>query len=185
MSRRKQLLSVFLLLLVGCGWVGFRFALESFSHPSDESLIARFHAHRDHFEQLRNMANEDHDLLAVYTDHVMFTDYRRWPQDCDRCFSRQRFDLYRNLLGSLSDNQLHILHTQPGVQFVPVSFNSTEPDGDGAYVTSEKGYAYLPSEPAALVESLDGMGFESKGLSYRKVADHWYLYHERGFGKPE
>ena len=66
-----------------------------------------------------------------------------------------------------------------------VSFCSTEPDDSYEYIVSEKGYAYSPTDPPGLVESLNGMGFESKGTFYKGIADHWYLYHEWGVGKPE
>ena len=68
---------------------------------------------------------------------------------------------------------------------IPISFFSDEPDDSYEYIVSEKGYVYSLTEPPGFVASLNGMGFESKGTFYKKIADHWYLYHKWGVGKPE
>jgi hypothetical protein len=57
-------------------------------------------------------------------------------------------------------------------------------DGQDSIVIS-KGYAYSLKEPSLLVDSLDQMGFESKGTFYKKIDEHWYLYHDWGVSKPE
>ena len=155
-------------------------------HPSDAALIMSFDEHRSGFDRLIKMASEDQgDLLTIYNDQVMFADYGQWPRDCDACVSSQRWNEYQTVFANLGELRPHDLSRRTGMLLILVSFCSTEPDDSYEYIVSEKGYAYSPTDPPGLVESLNGMGFESKGTFYKKIADHWYLYHEWSVGKPE
>jgi len=115
----------------------------------------------------------------------MFTDYRIWPRDRNKCFSSQRWSEYENAFANLGNARPYRLSKEDGTVRIVVSFSSTEPDADYQYLVSEKGYVYSLAEPPGLVESLNGIGFETKGTFHKKIADHWYLYHEWSVGKPE
>ena len=58
-------------------------------------------------------------------------------------------------------------------------------DEDLQAIIIEKGYVYSLTEPTPLVDSLDAMNFDSRGTHYRRISEHWYLYHEWGVSKPE
>lgn len=175
-------LAVFGLVLSGC--IVFQ-KVTYRMHPSDKEMIANFHKHRCAFDTLINMAREDHQIRAIYSSEVFLTNYRIWPTNCSTCFSRERWNDYQAVIAGLGDWELYHLSQQPGMVHLPVSFESTEPDENLEYLASEKGYAYSQNEPKGLVESLDGMGFETKGTFYKEIGGGWYLYHEWGVGKPE
>ena len=59
------------------------------------------------------------------------------------------------------------------------------PQDDLEAIIIEKGYMYSLTEPTPLVDSLDAMNFDSRGTHYRRISEHWYLYHEWGVSKPE
>lgn len=155
------------------------------NHPSDESLVANFQSHRANFEKLVTMANEDRDVRRIFPDEVMLVDYRTWPEPCAQCFSWQRWAEYQEIFAGLGVEEPYFLSKDSDMVRITTSFESTETESEAESIISEKGYAYLANEPAGLVESLNGMGFETKGTYYKRIARNWYLYHEWGVSKPE
>ena len=160
-------------------------------HPTDETLIASFQKHRSEFDQLVLMAQCDGHVTDIYSDPAMtsdyrvwFTDYRAWPRDCRDCFSTKRWRDYQSIFAALDDLEPFRISKSDGMLEMPVSFQSVDLD-DLHDIVSEKGFAYSESEPSGLVESLNGMGLDTDGSSFKKIDGHWYLYHTRSFGKPE
>jgi hypothetical protein len=171
--------------MILCGWMAIRQWPRRGHHPSDESLIANFLEHQAAFAKLIETSREEADVLTVYSDQVMLTNYRIWPNECQHCFSAERFSRYQAAFSELRNVTPYRFSKNSRAILIPVSFCSTEPDEDYEYLISEKGYFYSPTDPAPLVESLNGMGFDTKGTFYKKITGSWYLYHEWRVGKPE
>lgn len=153
-------------------------------HTSDRVLINNFRAHRDDFETLASMAIED-DVRGLYSNSVMLNDYKLWPADGSDRFSWRRWYEYDALFKRLGTTAQHLLFKKSGVVHVPASIIATEPDADYTNRVSEKGYAFSQTPLTAFDESLDGMGVDDLGTQYRRIDEHWYLYHDCGIGKPE
>ncbi|HEV7743889.1 MAG TPA: hypothetical protein VGO56_02730 [Pyrinomonadaceae bacterium] len=153
-------------------------------HTSDKVLIENFRAHRHDFETLASMAIED-DLTGLYDNSVMLNDYKLWPADGSDRFSQQRWNEYDALFKRLGPAAQHMLMKESGVVLVPASIIATEPDADYTNRVSEKGYAFSQTPLSPLNYSLDGMGVDDLGTRYRRIDEHWYLYHDCSIGKPE
>jgi hypothetical protein len=188
--RRKYLIeaAAILLIVFGSAIVHEEFLAD---HPTDETLIASFQKHRSQFDQLALMAKRDVDVSTIYSDPVIspdyrvaFTDYRSWPKRCPDCFSTERWNDYQSIFATLDDLKPFRISKTDGMLEMPVSFQSKDLD-DLEYIVSEKGFAYSETEPPGLVESLNGMGVDTEGPFFKKIDGYWYLYHTRGFGKPE
>ncbi|MBK7706953.1 MAG: hypothetical protein IPJ30_14615 [Acidobacteria bacterium] len=70
------------------------------------------------------------------------------------------------------------------LKFASASIGVSDIDEQESIVIS-KGYAHSLKEPSPLVDSLDEMGFESRGTFYKRIDEHWYLFHDWGVSKPE
>ena len=175
-------------LLILASWMMYQQINPRALHPSDESMIANFQEHRDAFDKLVAMTNTDHEVhsISFLTDEyrVYFED-RAWPADCSNCFSAQRWSEYKTAFAGLGNVKASGLSKEVGSVRIPDTFSFTVVDANYEYLVSEKGYAYSPREPPGVIESLNGMGFDSKGIFYKKIADHWYLYHDWAVGTPE
>jgi hypothetical protein len=153
-------------------------------HTSDRVLIDNFRAHQQDFERLVAMAIED-DLIGLYDNSVMLNDYKLWPANGSDRFSWQRWFEYDALFKRLGTTAQHMLTKESGVVHVPASIIATEPDGNLENRISEKGYAFSRTPLPSLEDSLDEMGIEDLGTRYKRIDEHWYLYHNCGIGKPE
>jgi len=162
----------------------FIFVYGSSHHPSDRTLIKNLQSHRETFEKLVRMANEDSDVEWLYDDSVVFTDYRIWPKDGRNRFSWERWNEYDLAFKTLGLTAQHEFDKELATVLIPASIETTEPDADYEYRVSVKGFAYsrlsLPT-----VDSLDSLGVSHLGRTYRRIDEHWYLYHDCGIGKPE
>ena len=153
-------------------------------HPSDQALIDYFHAHRTDFDALVNMAREDYSVRAIYSDQVMLDDFEIWPTSTLEGFSTARLNEYNSVFARLSKYEINSVRKESDQIRLAVSVNVSSFDERNA-MTTTKGYAYSVKEPIWLVSSLDEMGFESEGTYYKKINQHWYLYHEWGINTPE
>lgn len=192
MNLRKHLAGSAVFLLILSAWLMYDRVNSRARHPSDEALIANFNEHRAAFETLIHMTNQDGDVSSIYSRdfgdseyRVFLTEYRVWPKNCSSCFSAQRWNEYQSAFANLGDVKLNILSKSLEKVQLPVSFQFTEVDANYEYLVSEKGYVYSLTEPPGVVESLNDIGFETRGTFYKKIANHWYLFHEWGVGKPE
>jgi len=188
---KKYFIGLAVLLFVLCGWLWVRYEGHA-HHPSDQVLVANFFEYRAGFERLAKMAGEDRQVLTIYPDpptpsdlQVMFVDYRGWPRDCSQCFSTKRWAEYKAALLELGEMQPYRLSKESNIVLLPTSFEATDPDSDGEYIVSEKGYAYSVTELPDVVDSLNGLGFDDQETVFKRIEGNWYLYHERGVGKPE
>lgn len=130
------------------------------------------------------MALEDTSLLAIYPEQAMFTGYALWPKTAVEGFSNERWQEYQSVFARLSEYEIKFINKDGNRIHITASIG-VRPLDDLEAIVLDKGYAYSLTEPAPLVSSLDEMGFESRGVYYRKISDHWYLYHEWGLSKPE
>jgi hypothetical protein len=178
----KHLIGSLLSLLIIAGWgIFYRPNL----HPSDESLIGNFQQHQGDFNWLARLTEEDASVAALNPDYVRFNDDKIWPESCDQRFSWERWMQYKDLLLRLGEYNMERFLKQSGILYLPASTVASDLNEDAEYIVIIKGYAYSPREPWPLVDSLDGMGFDHRGTFYKKIDDHWYLYHERIVAKPE
>jgi len=182
---KSHVIGAAVFLLIRSGACSFLRHFERASHPSDASLIANFSEHRPAFDKLIELAIEDKVDLTIYNDREMFAEPGNWPKSCDNCVSADRWAEYQTVFVKLGDPQPLELTSRNRMMLMPVSFRSTEPDGGLESLTSEKGYVYSERNPWPVVESLDGMGFDTKGTFFKKISGSWYLYHEWGVSKPE
>lgn len=182
--RYKYLIAVALLLLIAliaATW----FALSGQAvHPTDESLVSGFEQHRDAFDTLAASAQRDSDLMTVSRSYVMLKDYRIWEGIDDEWFTQQRLAGYRHLFAELGSGKVDSFTKDLDIIYISASVLVKNLDNSESIVI-EKGYACAPRELSPRSESLDGLGFESRGTYYRKIVDHWYLYHTWGVSKPE
>lgn len=179
--RRKYLVAVALLLSIAATW----FALSRQGvHPSDESLVRGFEQHRDAFDTLARSAQLDSDVMTVSPSCVMLRGYRIWSGIDDQRFWQQRLAEYRHLFAELGSGKMDSFTNDSDITYIPVSVLVKDLE-DSESILIEKGYACAPRELSPRSESLDALGFESRGTYYRKIADDWYLYHKWGVSKPE
>jgi hypothetical protein len=133
------------------------------------------------------MANEDSAVMSIHEDYVQLKGYNNntWENDAQEGFSTKRWNEYKNLFKQLGSSSIHRVSKEGDIlKFASASIAVSDIDGQDSIVIS-KGYAYSLKEPSLLVDSLDQMGFESKGTFYKKIDEHWYLYHDWGVSKPE
>ncbi|MFL6212056.1 MAG: hypothetical protein ACJ74W_24625 [Pyrinomonadaceae bacterium] len=130
------------------------------------------------------MAREDADMRAIYADQVMLANYKVWPINTGEGFTRQRWGEYQSLFAKLKGYDIDSLSKGASIIHIPASIVvSRSEDYESIVIT--KGYAYSLGEPVSLVESLNEMGFDSRDAYYKKIGEHWYLYHAWGVSKPE
>lgn len=179
--RRKHFTGMALFMAITCAWV---LLYRPDPHPSDEALIDYFQKHRLDFAKLVSMAHEDSEVRAIYPDYVMLEGYRIWPKNTEEGFTRRRRSEYQELFSKLKDYDIDGLSKDSKIIRIAASTGVSDLDGYESVVIT-KGYAYSPEDPHALVESLDDMGFNSRGTYYKKIGQDWYLYHDWGISKPE
>lgn len=180
---------IFLIYLIGgmlsllllAAWASFIHT----KHPSDRVLMKRFQLHRESFEKLATMANEDSRVSWLFDDFAVFDDYKFWPKEVQGRFSWARWNEYDSVFRSLGTAAKHQFERNSSIVLIPVSVDTTEPDADYEYRVSVKGYAYSQSPLSSTVDSLDSLGVDDLGRSYKRIDSHWYLYHDCGIGKPE
>jgi hypothetical protein len=179
--RRKHAIGIALFLVITSGWA---LLYRSDPHPSDRALIDYFHSHKLDFDRLVSMANEDSSVRAIYPDQVILEGYRIWPENTAEGFTRQRWSEYQGIFSRLNKYGINSFSRDSHTIHITASTGVSGLD-DYESVVITKGYAYIPDAPPSLVESLDNMGFDSRGTHYKKIGENWYLYHDWGISKPE
>jgi len=144
------------------------------SDISDKALNKRFHDHRTVMEELRIMADEDRKVIRIADDFTWLEGNVNWPRpQTELGFSAQRWDTYKALFkkASIQDG---ISRSQdfPDAIFFIASSSGLVTGG------SSKGYAYLPSTPVKVYESLDEFPRDSISNvpSFKHLDGNWYLY---------
>lgn len=179
--RKKHLIGAALFVTAVLAWA---LLYHPDTHPNDQELIEYFNSHRTDFDRLVNMAFEDRNLTAIYPRSVLLDHYGVWPTTTTEGFSYQRWDQYKSVFGRLNEYGINGLRKESDLIHIPASTRVSRLD-DFESIVIVKGYAFSTREPSRIVNSLDKMNFESKGTHYRRIDEHWYLYHEWGISKPE
>lgn len=148
------------MLLAGCGV------------PSDSSLMDVFQHHRDAFEELRGMAQEDYRTAGIQRVATSFVQ-ASGTIDVSSRLSSDRLATYRRLFGEIhAPDGLMIGDT--GVSFIMYA------EGFGSE-GSEKTVVWSTEPPDKLYPTLDGAE-QIDGdyvAMYREIAPQWYLEYER------
>jgi hypothetical protein len=177
----RHFVGIFLFLLIASGW-SFFFTARLLA--PDSALIENFAKHRGEFERLIKMAEADSAVRAVNKDYVVMSSFGTWHDQ--KGFSNERWAAYKELFGRLENPEIYgVSKTEGATEIYSASSASTDLDQDYNYTVISKGYVYSLKEPSPLIESLDELGFESGGVYYKKIDEHWYLYHRLSVGKPE
>ncbi|MBK8812464.1 MAG: hypothetical protein IPN69_17280 [Acidobacteria bacterium] len=154
-------------------------------HVSDSKLIKSFYENRANFEKIVKMANEDSAVKSIYRDLVQLKGYNTWQNDTQEGLSTEPWNEYKNLFNQLGSSSIRRVSKEGDIlKFASASIAVSDIDEQESIVIS-KGYAHSLKEPSPLVDSLDEMGFESRGTFYKKIDEHWYLFHDWGVSKPE
>ncbi len=139
--------------------------LKGRSPPRDEFLIRRFHDHRDWFERIQSMGNEDPRLAELNRDPKTWTNLRSEGVDPGT------MNEYDALLLKLDANE--DLTGVYGIgQACLIVADITYGLFDNGLI---KGYVFAPGNPVPVVNDLDGDPGNST-MTYRPVADNWYLF---------
>ena len=171
---RKYRIAYLLFLSTFC--IAFLLNCKEKDHPKDSELIANFQNHKDEFNQLLRIFEEDESLGRVANDFTRRNFYEKaFPKNWDGKeieASEERLYKYRNLFRKLN---LSAGIEGYGEKNLIVFHASTQ----GLSVTgSSKGYAYILEEPTILTDSLDE--YQSKDgrsfTAFRHIEGNWYLY---------
>jgi len=144
--------------------------------PTDAQLVQRFSQHRAQFDQLIVMARADTELVRIAPDFTWTRQSVAWPRaESELGFSPRRWDQYRQLFQTLGLEAGVLQRPQdtPRVIYLLAQTKGLVTGG------SVKGYAYSDAELAPQCESLDqSRGPDRRGICYKSLAPHWYLYLE-------
>ena len=179
---RKHLIGISfsLLLFLGCTSL-FPYR----PHISDEKLIGNFYAHQANFEKIAKMATEDSAVMTVGECYVLLNGYNTWRDNNQEGFSTERWNKYKELFNQLGSPYINRASKEDNILKIASASIAVSDIDEYESIVISKGYAYSVKEPSPLVESLNEMGFESNGTFYKKISEHWYLYHDSGVSKPE
>lgn len=151
---------------------------------SDKNLMADFYAHQADFERLAAMASDDTGVTSVSKFSVSLKDYKTWQNDDQTDFSNERWNEYKKLFKQLGNRKIYDISKHGDIIKIADASSATSRIDDYRSIIISKGYAYSLNEPSNSAESLDEMGFESRGIFYKKIGEHWYLYHETFVTEP-
>jgi hypothetical protein len=141
--------------------------------PPDAELIERFQGHEKAFERLAAMWREDATNPSLFLGAVEAQEEQNSQADQQQIPS-ERLEEYRSLARQIG---VKSLSRSESMGLEAMLFVSQELELMGCLI--EKGYAYVPEEPAPLVESLDEVPPQAKTPVYRRVRGNWYLFYIR------
>lgn len=160
---------VCLTLLAGVFWMADPLNLRA---PSDQKLTSIFHAHREAFEKIQQMATEDaqHGLYAPY-----FGEGSK--------FDKSRQKEYENLISNIHPG----LHVSIDPREKGISFTFA---GGGLLAIGpgwEKGIKFEPSDVTnqgryigVVSTNLDNVGGLESGTTYiRPLGSNWFIFYQR------
>jgi hypothetical protein len=148
--------------------------------PSDEALRTRFQAHRDDFERLVAMANEDSRLTRIAPDFTWLVDDVAWPRK-DVGISKERWNDYRQIFRRAGAPEGIAKGTNPTRIIFPIMSQGLVPAG------FTKGLVYSQTPLSPVLRSLDERPPDklwdgpdrSHVLVYKPIDNHWYIYYEQ------
>lgn len=137
------------------------------SGHSDAAMEANFWQHREQFEQLVQMSNEDAAMTRIAYE---FT----WPENAvELGFTEVRWNQYRTLFQQTGLSGGLVRRKDGKVIFLFWGFG---------LVTGgrEKGYVYSTQPLHPVVDSLDDIPIPVESLKpiYKKIAENWHLYYQ-------
>ncbi len=147
-------------------------------HPKDAEMIETFNEHRDKFDTLLRMFQEDRSLGRVAYDFTRTSNFFEKCEEPD-CWqgkeievSDQRLAEYRKLFSKIGlEKGMEGYGKKESIVFIA----STK----GLSITgSSKGFIYTTVEPRTLVDDLDSY-WSPDGKSFmalRRIEGNWYLY---------
>lgn len=144
-------------------------ARDAVKPPSDSVMIRHFERQQATFEELVTMARADKALVRVDQDWTMSADTQSIG------VSPERLAAYRELLREAGTPRgFNVLRDDAGYDFCFWLRGSAISDN------MEKGFAYRPSPPAHIFQTLDGVRADPGKymVVYRHIRGHWYLFYE-------
>lgn len=140
-------------------------------HPSSAELITRFNTHRDDFERLAVMFQQDTDVSRIAPDFTRpegwaVTNqerYAEYQQLFDRTGLRAGVEGYR-VAGHAAKDTIYFYASTQGLSIA----------GSG------KGYLYLTEPPEQTVDDLDRYteGRAGTFIALQHITGNWYLFYE-------
>ena len=165
---------IFLLLIIGLIAVHFVF----FRAPSEAQMIAKFHAHKAEFEQIRLMMEEDN-VREIGPNWVEMR-YKKISaengsfnlEELPLKASPARLALYRSRLKALGLDSARLDQFKNRIRLYQF--------GGGFTDTSWSiGYAWSKNAPKPLVKSAYNQMPGREGMNFSRIEGDWYLYHSR------
>ncbi len=145
-----------------------------------------FERHRDDFESLARMAQEDFSLHYFHRDFLMLDGNKVWRPGTPEGFSSARYELYMSHFRRFPKWTINSFDKNGKVlQFSPGSVVTWETENSFERIVFSKSIAYSEVPISPLVESLDGVKFETFTTLYKSIGGNWYLYRSGGISKPE
>ena len=136
--------------------------------PTDDFLIRKFHSERDAFDRLQVLVSEHPELITV----------NQYPGSWTRArglgVEPGVVDEYVGILRRLGANE-ELADVVGAGQVCLVMADILVGFFDNGII---KGYAYLPSSPDTVLDSLDQYSQQEQDatIAYRPVVDNWYLF---------
>jgi hypothetical protein len=147
--------------------------------PSDAKMMREFNQHREEFEGLATMANEDTTMDYISFDLLETRNHVAWPRpEPEWGITRARWEEYKRLF-KLTGVEDGLIRDENGNVDFQVRLGNGIEDG------SSKGFMYCHSstissptfapcgEHGNLGKIADGYGFFTK---YRRLSGNWFLY---------
>lgn len=138
--------------------------------PSDQELESIFEEHKQDFDRLKRMSEEDVDFVRVAYNFVWRSD--DFSLNPDKGLPNARWDEYRQLFDKL---RLNGGIARPVDQKMLMLISASRGMVTGG---SSKGYAYSEIPPGPLYESLDSITPNEIGSNpaFKRIRGNWYLY---------
>lgn len=137
------------------------------SGHSDAAMEANFWQHREQFEQLVQMSNEDAAMTRIAHE---FT----WPENAvELGFTEVRWNRYRTLFQQ-TELSGGLVRRKDGTVIFLFWLYGLVTGGE------TKGYVYSPSPLHPVVDSLDDLSIPVESLKpiYKQIAENWYMFYE-------
>jgi|GEM_PF-6516416 len=172
-SRRFRIILYTVLTVVllsgfaGCAMVYFGFPLPSSSLPDDAEMMQNFKEHRQEFDELVRMLEEDGQI-----DYIGFWDTN--PSWHAAGLDKGRLARYRSLMrkAGFHENWGYIVREELPDSSERLLFVT---DLDPSRSDNERGYAFSERPPVRRYDSLDDEAALNRS-AYRHIDGEWYLY---------
>ena len=160
---------IFLLAITGLVAIHFVF----FRAPSERQMIAKFHAHKAEFEQLRLMLAHDKNVKDIGPDWTNakpdFNSKGEATRDLPLNVPDDRLALYRHRMKNLGIANLYVYDQKHQIHFSLFG-------GGFADTTWDIGFAYSQKTPKTLVKSAYNEMPGKEGINFSRIEGDWYIY---------